>query len=454
MRCVAHIVNLVVSDGMKTVNESITRVRHAVRFIKQSPSRLLRFKKCVSDEKIVSKMLLCLDVPTRWNSTYLMLSAAISLESAFERYAEEDPHYTVALCEREGKGIPESEDWNSVKKFSEFKQAFYDLTNRVSGSLYVTSNLFFQELVNVAVLLKELTSSDDLDMCHMACKMKEKYEKYWGDPEKINLMIFVVVVLDPRYKFDYVECMLTEIYDVTTASILARNVKDISSALFEEYRILPPTDVVREEESSKKDDTQSTTSHKKVEVLKSKYKKHKCELSGEAKIELDKYLEEDREEDTEEEEDDFDILGWLKFNSARFPTMGRMARDVLAVPISTVAFESAFSTEGRVLDNFRRSLSPVVVQGLLCNKNWLRAGPFQGVEECLEEVELLEEDLNKMSINDAFMKRLRSTSRRLFGVTDLLVVTYVADLCLVFDLLLTCYLVFDMLLLQSLVVMN
>ncbi|XP_056691664.1 zinc finger BED domain-containing protein RICESLEEPER 2-like [Spinacia oleracea] len=372
---------------MKTVNESITRVRHAVRFIKQSPSRLLRFKKCVSDEKIVSKKLLCLDVPTRWNSTYLMLSAAISLESSFERYAEEYPHYTVDLCEREGKGIPESEDWNSVKTFSEYLQTFYGLTNRVSGSLYVTSNLFFHELINVVVLLKELTSSDDPDMCLMACKMKEKYEKYWGDPEKINLMIFVVVVLDPRYKFDYVEWMLTEIYDVITASVLARNVKDILSALFVEYRILPPTDVVREQVSSTKDDTQSTTSHKKVEVLKSKYKKHKCELNGEAKIELNKFLE----EDAEEEDDDSDILGWWKFNSARFPTMGRMARDVLAVPISTVASESAFSTGGRVLDNFRSSLNPVVVQGLVCNQNWLRAGPFQGVEECLEEVELLEE---------------------------------------------------------------
>ncbi|XP_056689129.1 zinc finger BED domain-containing protein RICESLEEPER 2-like [Spinacia oleracea] len=142
--------------------------------------------------------------------------------------------------------------------------------------------------------------------------------------------------------------------------------------------------------------SQLRTSHKKVEVLKSKYKKHKCELSGEAKIKLDKYLE----EDTEEDDDEFDILGWWKFNSARFPTMGRMSRDVLAVPISTVASESAFSTEGRVLDNFRSSLSPVVVQGLVCNQNWLRAGPFQGVEECLEEVELLEEDLNKMFIND------------------------------------------------------
>ena len=44
MRCVAHIINLVVSDGMKHVDNSVVRVRQAVRFIKQSPARLLKFK--------------------------------------------------------------------------------------------------------------------------------------------------------------------------------------------------------------------------------------------------------------------------------------------------------------------------------------------------------------------------------------------------------------------------
>lgn len=90
---------------------------------------------------------------------------------------------------------------------------------------------------------------------------------------------------------------------------------------------------------------------RRIEVLKSKYKKHKCERDGDAKIELDKYLEEDTADDI----DEFDILSWWKFNCSRFPTVGRISRDVLVVPVSTVASESA--------------LTPRVVEGLVCAQN-------------------------------------------------------------------------------------
>ncbi|XP_021720764.1 uncharacterized protein LOC110688330 [Chenopodium quinoa] len=63
-----------------------------------------------------------------------------------------------------------------------------------------------------------------------------------------------------------------------------------------------------------------------------------------------------------------------------------------------LASESAFSTGGRVLDPFRSSLTPRVVEGLVCAQNWLRSSPFPNIEECLQEVEDLEEDLRNMTI--------------------------------------------------------
>ena len=65
MRCCAHILNLIVSDGLKDLESCIANVRHAVRYVRSSPNRLDSFKKYVESLKIESKSLLCLDVPTR-----------------------------------------------------------------------------------------------------------------------------------------------------------------------------------------------------------------------------------------------------------------------------------------------------------------------------------------------------------------------------------------------------
>ena len=74
------------------------------------------------------------------------------------------------------------------------------------------------------------------------------------------------------------------------------------------------------------------------------------------KMELQKYLNEGLKED----EIGDHVLEWWKIHGPRYPMVARMARDVLAVPASTVASESAFSTGGRTLDSFRTSLTPKV----------------------------------------------------------------------------------------------
>ena len=50
--------------------------RNVARYMKSSPNRFDKFKACVEKEKIHSKSLLCLEMSTRWNSTYLMLESA------------------------------------------------------------------------------------------------------------------------------------------------------------------------------------------------------------------------------------------------------------------------------------------------------------------------------------------------------------------------------------------
>ena len=51
MRCAAHILNLIVQEGLKSIHNSIVKVRNAVRYVKLSPKRMDRFKEAVEDEK-------------------------------------------------------------------------------------------------------------------------------------------------------------------------------------------------------------------------------------------------------------------------------------------------------------------------------------------------------------------------------------------------------------------
>ena len=58
--------------------------------MRSSSARTDAFKLCVEKEKVECKKICILDVPTRWNSTYLMLSTALELRKAFDRLAEEE----------------------------------------------------------------------------------------------------------------------------------------------------------------------------------------------------------------------------------------------------------------------------------------------------------------------------------------------------------------------------
>ncbi|CAL1411358.1 unnamed protein product [Linum trigynum] len=112
-----------------------------------------------------------------------------------------------------------------------------------------------------------------------------------------------------------------------------------------------------------------------------------------SKSEFDRYLEEEEDDEvvtralvgSEEDEYKFDILGWWSRSGMKYPTISEMARDILAVPISTVASESAFSTGGRVLDSFRTSLSPEVVEALICCEDWIRSSDSELVADGEDE---------------------------------------------------------------------
>uniref|UniRef100_A0A803MDM2 BED-type domain-containing protein n=1 Tax=Chenopodium quinoa TaxID=63459 RepID=A0A803MDM2_CHEQI len=200
MRCVAHVLNLIVRDGLSKVKNTISSICGAVRYVRSSPARAKLFNECAKRVKVLHKGSVCLDVSTRWNSTYLMLESALKYEKVFDRYNEDGVDFAKELKD----GVPSLDDWAKAKGLSICHKRFYEATKRMSGSLYVTSNMHFHEVLAILTSLLEWESSDDLELCLMSSQMREKFEKYYGDLGKTNVMVLIAVILDPRYKLKFV----------------------------------------------------------------------------------------------------------------------------------------------------------------------------------------------------------------------------------------------------------
>jgi hypothetical protein len=81
-------------------------------------------------------------------------------------------------------------------------------------------------------------------------------------------------------------------------------------------------------------------------------------------------------------DENFDILTWWKSHELQFSVLSKLAKDILVVPASTIASESAFSAGRRVLDEKRSSLAPDVVKICVCKKDWDQADKRQqGMKE-------------------------------------------------------------------------
>jgi hypothetical protein len=108
---------------------------------------------CADRQKVACQGSLVLDVPTRWNSTYSLLEVAEKYKRAFEFLQEEDGllmrYLNRTIGGRKGLVPPKEDDWSNIHHFVQFFKVFYDVTMKISGSLYSTANLFFQQLCRV-----------------------------------------------------------------------------------------------------------------------------------------------------------------------------------------------------------------------------------------------------------------------------------------------------------------
>ncbi|CAO2147204.1 unnamed protein product [Urochloa humidicola] len=358
MRCAAHILNLIVKDGTAAMdkNEGLGRIRDSVRYWSGTPKRHEKFEKKAAELSIKFERRLCLDCKTRWNSTYIMLSTAVEYKTVFARLALREKLF-APMC-------PTETDWKIAQDICDRLKMFFELTELLSGTKYVTANLFFPRICGIYLAIRKWSTSEIPMVEKMAAKMKEKFNKYWAD---VHGLMAVATVLDPRFKLHLLKALFTNIYGAEGAENKLIEIKELLYKLVKEYQ--QSEDVGTSSTAALEVSSSSGVGTDEVFDLFDQYMSSQPANSAYVRTELDLYLDEPTLHRTQ----DLDIVNWWKYGGIKFPTLQRIARDVMAIPVTSVASESVFSTGGRIISPHRSRLAPKMIEALMSMQAWSRA---------------------------------------------------------------------------------
>ncbi|KAJ0890681.1 putative transcription factor/ chromatin remodeling BED-type(Zn) family [Helianthus annuus] len=376
--CYARVLCHLAQDALGVLSETVKKVRDSVKYVVTVNSSQERFNDLKLRLQVPSTKSLVLDDQSQWNTTYHMLVAASELKEVFSCFDTFDSNYQITLT---------MDEWKQVDILCTFLKLLLDAANLLTGPLYPTTDAFFHEAWKIQLELKHASTSDDAFIRKLTRSMHERFDEYWNN---CYLVFSIAVVMDPRFKMKRVEFSFARIYH-EDADRWIKAVSDGVHELFLDYLVQmlpPPTFVVDENCSLTTDTLQEEQTSLHCETVKTEAPENEILLSTSdglsdfdvyisgianhqyMKPELDEYLEESVLPRMQE----FDVLGWWKLNRRKYPTLSKMACDILSIPISTSFQDSVFATTRNKMDKYRCSLKPSFLEALVCAKDWLQHG--------------------------------------------------------------------------------
>ncbi|TYG94373.1 hypothetical protein ES288_A11G184100v1 [Gossypium darwinii] len=338
VRCCAHILNLIVKAGLELADDVVGKIRNGIKYIKKSKTRRKRF----------------------YNVTNKNFHLNVTKKLRQDVCGQQDKDYQIFALS--------NEEWRNVAILCKILKVFYDVTCVFSGSNYPTTNLYCRGVWMVHKVLLYTIKGLYSFLTPMVKQMQEKFNKYWAE---YSLILSCAVILDPRYKLNYVQYCFTTIYDIHASDFVETILSNLR-LLFDEY-------VKKSKSTSSSLAGSSNVSDKNpVDSSLDEHNVNSVDFGGDFD-ESDDYKRYLNESSTRSEKSQLDIYleePELDKSSVRYNELSLLARDLLAIPISTVASESAFSMGKKVITPLRSSLKPKTVQAVVSLDDWMRAKGF------------------------------------------------------------------------------
>ena len=343
-------------DGLEMIKDSIAKIHESVAYWTATPKRIEKFEEIAKHVKVKLEHKLGLDCKTRWNSTFKMLSIAMPYEVVFSRASIVDKLYDCA---------PSEEEWDFCREVVGRLKLFNDTIVVFSGTNYVTANIHLLKICEAKEQIRKWSFCGNPIIEKMSFEMNEKFNKYW---KEIQGPMGLATILDPRFKTDFllgfIETLTGHSHEECTERVT--EIRNCLYDLMKEYE-------VEEDEDNTESSAPPLSSSGVLSIISARVASRRP-TTFRFKSELERYLE---DELVPIKTENFKILDWWKVVGTRYPILRKVTRDIFAIPVSTVASESAFSTSGCVLSEHRSRLNSDIMEALMCSQNWLR-NKYQG----------------------------------------------------------------------------
>jgi len=314
--CFAHIINLIIKESVLS-SETIIKARDLAFVIKNSPKIINILENIALTNNTIFTTIKC-DVPTRWNSSYIMIDSLIKNKNILTKVTSTN--------------ILKLKEWNELVTIKSLLEPFYDLTKIVSASKYPTIGLAYSVILSIYKYLNIFSENNKFK--HKSVLMKEKFTKYF---EFLNQEYFISMILDPRFKLKLLD------------EQQKNDIMEIIKNTFEKYQLeFNNKNKVEDQEKKIKHNTQISLFPPEI-------------ISNE----IDTYIT------SPIVNQNTDILEWWKNNHDSYKILSIMATDYLAIPISSVSVEELFSAAGEIITDQRNRLQSDIIKKIMCLQNWI-----------------------------------------------------------------------------------
>ena len=352
IRCLAHVLNLIVSDILSSMksgdhrsaaeacdllqenkkmgrHSALARLRIMALWICRTPQRRQQWKVVCQSNALKDKFIEY-DVETRWNSTYRMIQDASEARPQIKKWIEHQNQFPPFA----------SEDWSQLQqlelilsKFDEFTQ----LVSRRQSQISLAIPIYYElhDMLEDAASAQGEFSGISSDIAAAVSTGLKKYKKYYELMDSQDAY-YIALILDPRFKTLLLEKELGEV----TAPKVIRTVKETLHGQYPS-RQSPHLPASNTDQGTKRQNLEAR-------VLQ------KLQPQVTQRSDIDRYFEEGvvTVDESVTKQEDW-LFSWWNMHKDEYPRMAAAARDYLAIPAAEVAVERLFS-RGRDLIGLRR----------------------------------------------------------------------------------------------------